>query len=73
MNFFEKIKKFFKNIGKKQQALPEPEPEVMEEDSLNTFKEELKFDPTNLLDPRVCQGRDLIPNILMSLGVGRRF
>lgn len=73
MNLFDKIKNFFKNIGKKQQALPEPEmmEEMLGEGGTNQFREELKFDPENLLDPRVCQGDKLIPNIMLSLGVDK--
>lgn len=34
----------------------------------NDFLGELKFDPNDLLDPRVCKGNDLVPNILRTLG-----
>lgn len=75
MNIFEKIKQFFKNIGNKQKLL-ESSKEISEEmsnmESSNKkeskFLEDIKFDPKDLLDPRVCQGDNLVPNILRTLG-----
>lgn len=32
------------------------------------YKSSLKFDPNNLLDPKVCRGDRFIPNMLISLG-----
>lgn len=39
---------------------------------INDFREELKFDPNNILDPRVCKGKNLVPNILKSLGANEQ-
>ena len=75
MSIFEKIKQFFKNIGNKQKLLESPK-EIREEMSEmvssskkeSKFLEDIKFDPKDLLDPRVCNGKDLVPNILRTLG-----
>lgn len=72
MNIFEKIKKIFKSFGNKQQLLEGPK-EMQEESKVKSkFNEEIKFDPNDLLDPRVCQGDKLIPNILKSLGANEQ-
>lgn len=76
MSIFEKIKQFFKNIGNKQKLLESPK-ELREEMSdisgvdstkRSDFLEDIRFDPTDLLDPRICQGENLVPNILRTLG-----
>lgn len=75
MSIFEKIKQFFKNIGNKQKLLESPK-EIREEMSdmvssnkkESKFLEDIKFNPKDLLDPRVCNGKDLVPNILRTLG-----
>lgn len=75
MSIFEKIKQFFKNIGNKQKLLESPK-EIREEMSdmvsshkkESKFLEDIKFDPKDLLDPRVCQGDNFVPNILRTLG-----
>ena len=75
MSIFEKIKQFFKNIGNKQKLLECPK-EIREEMSdmvsshkkESKFLEDIKFDPKDLLDPRVCQGDNFVPNILRTLG-----
>lgn len=76
MSIFEKIKKFIKNIGNKQKFLDTPG-EIMEARNNEgyaskkeaKFLEDLKFDTKDLLDPRVCNGKNLVPNILRTLGV----
>ena len=75
MSIFEKIKQFIKNIGNKQKLLESPK-EIREEMSNmvssnkkeSKFLEDIKFDPKDLLDPKVCNGKDLVPNILRTLG-----
>lgn len=75
MSVFEKIKQLFKNIGNKQKLLESPK-EIREEMSdmvssnkkESKFLEDIKFDSKDLLDPRVCNGKDLVPNILRTLG-----
>lgn len=75
MSIFEKIKQFFKSIGNKQKLLESPK-EIREELSdmassskkESKFREDIKFDPKDLLDPRVCQGDNFVPNILRTLG-----
>ena len=75
MSIFEKIKQFFKNIGNKQKLLETPK-EIREEMSdvvssnkkESEFLEDIKFNLKDLLDPRVCNGKDLVPNILRTLG-----
>lgn len=75
MSILEKIKQFFKNIGNKQKLLESPK-EIREEMSgmvsssrkESKFMEDIKFDPKDLLDPRLCNGKDLVPNILRTLG-----
>lgn len=75
MSIFEKIKQFFKNIGNKQKLLESPK-EIREEMGTmvssdkkeSKFLEDIKFDPKDLLDPRICQGDNFVPNILRTLG-----
>lgn len=75
MSIFGKIKQFFKNIGNKQKLLESPK-EIREEMSdmvssnkkESEFLEDIKFDPKDLLNPRVCQGDNFVPNILRTLG-----
>ena len=84
MNIFEKIKQIYRNFSKKQKLIEAPKEKVEEIDGVEniggntttveslektTFRDELRFDPEDLLDPRVCQGDDVIPNILKTLGV----
>lgn len=79
MSIFEKVKQFFKNIGNKQKLLESPK-EIREEMSglanssrkESKLMEDIKFDPNDLLNPKVCQGDNLIPNILKSLGVNEQ-
>lgn len=74
MNIFDKIKDFFKRLGNKQKAI-ESSKEINNE-TINTvsntdkykFLEDLKFDPQDLLDPRICKGDNFVPNILKTLG-----
>lgn len=75
MSVFERIKGLFKRIGNKQKLLESPEemgdgmpdtPSPNKRDS--QFFRDIKVDPTDLLDPRVCQGDNLVPNILRTLG-----
>lgn len=75
MSIFEKIKQFFKNVGNKQKLLESPQEMRKEMETMGSsskkeskFLEDIKFDPKDLLDPRVCNGKDLVPNILRSLG-----
>ena len=74
MNLFDKIKNFFKNIGKKQQALPEPEmmEEMPTEGNKNAFRDNLKFDKRDLLDSRTCPVDERFSNILRVLGVNEK-
>lgn len=72
MSIFEKIKKIFKSFGNKQQLLESPKEMEEESKDKSKFNEEIKFDPNDLLDPRVCQGDNLIPNILKSLGASEQ-
>lgn len=75
MNVLKRIKQFFKNMGYKQKLLESPKETGKENVTMKSsnekdskFLEELKFDPKDLLDPRVCNGKDLVPNILRTLG-----
>jgi len=72
MSIFERIKQFFKSFGNKQKLLESPKGIREEMPDMvgfsNKFMEDIRFDPKDLLDPRVCNGKDLVPNILRTLG-----
>lgn len=63
MNIFSKLFQFF---SKKNQTTDSFTSSKTEES--NDYKNSLKFNPNNLLDPRVCRGDKFIPNMLISLG-----
>lgn len=43
-----------------------------ETSSKSGFRSRIEFDTNNLLDPRVCNGESLAPNILLTLGVNKK-
>ena len=75
MSIFDRIKNFFKNIGNKQKLLESANEKSDDSINVGSYSEEksdfekyVVFNPKDLLDPRVCRGDNLVPNILKTLG-----